>query len=461
VRTTVAQPVASPLVGVAAVGETVWVIGARGFAARTGSGAWRTGDLPEATNDYNMYALSPAVLAPLGGGRLLILRAVAGDGTEVFVLDGDQIAATAKFDWKIGPAVTDGRGGAWAIATRGYSTQEKSAYVHFDGTAWRSWSFDGLAIDGMADAGKSAAFPHWLVAAQDGGFVGIDRYNLWFIAADGSVTRNLSMSFEESFRNDPLCATADRRLDIVVGQFRSEWRDPRPTAPILVRFDRVGGARLDKLEAQVPRWWKREHESSTPWLRCSASGGVTWILAPDAAFRRDHERWTTITSRGAEAEAPPATQVMISMPLGAGGSSGPNGAVSLRPELIVAPNRTRPSWGLGAFGELARAGDATFVGGGATGVLYGRSVGTALSFGVDARLGDGRTKPQLVFSGFVGFRGTHGLDLAPLEAPFGVRFDVRPATSEAPATFSVMLSLDTLASAVVVGELLSLLHPHD
>ncbi len=456
-RDVIQEPVAGPLAAVAAAGDTVWVLGVDAIAHRTGGERWHAIDLPRSTMDV-------ATITPLGGSRVLVLRACRNPPagcTEAFVVDESSVVATFAFDWNLASAIADGRGGAWAIATLGYSTDEKVAYVHFDGAAWQSWSFHGAAIAGMTDQGKSPAFPHHAVAGDSGGFIGVDLYNVWWLSADGAVVRQARLSSDESFRNFPMCAiTDDREVDVVFGQRFTDFHDAYPTAPVVVRLARATDAPLGKLEVDTPRWWRRSNESSTPPLRCAASAGVLWILTSEAIFRHDAHGWRTISARGAEDAAPDATQRLESAPIAIGASSAsrPHAALSLRPELIVAPYGERPSFGFGGYAELAREGGATYLGAGVTAVRYHDNLGMALSAGVDERFGSG---PQLVFSGFLGARGPQLFDLAPAETPFGIRFDARPATHDAPATFAVMLSIDAVGIAIAGIELGGLLTRHD
>jgi len=126
-------------------------------------------------------------------------------------------------------------------------------------------------------------------------------------------------------------------------------------------------------------------------------------------------------------------------------------AVGVRPELIIAPSRRATCLGVGAYLEAMRvaSGDSA-LGGGVTVVRYGE-LSTALSVGVAVRSLEDEDATQLVVSGFIGWRTP--LYPRAFDLPFGLRFDVRPASGIAPTAISATVTLDVVAASYALRAL--------
>ncbi len=446
-------PVTSPLHGVATAGDSLWVLGTDAVARRVGTGDWRTVSLPEATEPYDLYPLGPAVMAAVSPERLLVLRACNDskwdDCTEAFVVDGDRVSVSHRFDWTVGPVASDGVGGAWAIAR---NRDRGRGYVHFDGTTWRSWTQNGSPIAGIPTSRATGVVPEWIAGADATGFVGADDHSMYWIDRDGAIAKIVHHNARRRGRNEAACAlTVDAAATVVWGDAHAQGSDP--TSPVVIRYDHATGNALATDEVDTPGWWESEHDGWTPALRCAHAAGVTWIVAADAAFRRGRDGWRSFVSAEVACSAGGATQRLWSAPLSLGvdvGDDDTSFAWGIRPEVVFTPNRSRPSYGLGLYAELTRADDATFLGGGLTGILYGGALAAAVSVGATQRFADGDRHTQLVVSTFLGMRRAALMELPGLDTPIGIRIDVRPATDDVPGTVAVLASLD-LVAVVLVG----------
>ncbi len=443
-------PVGRTLGALAASGDTVWALGRAGLALRVGGQPWRLVSLPPANARDGEYVAYRGTLTPLGGERILAMRRCYVGGwthcTHAFVVDGDRVTASNVFNWEIGEPTADGRGGAWAPARHG---KHLRGYVRFDGTTWTSWTDREIPIQGMQSAGASAANPTHVVVAADNALIGLDADRLLWIASTGVVTHRTAV-VGDAARDEVLCTIPDRsEISIVFGARSDQVRTP---APLVVRVDARTGARLGSGEIEPPMWWERRHHDGTAPLRCGAAGGTAWIVSRDAVFRRVGDGdWETAAEHDVSDDELAVTRQVWSLPFAIGGDvddADTQLALGIRPEVIVVPNRLHPRYGLGAYAELSRADGGTVAGAGLTAALYGRRFGTALSVGFAGRFEQGDAHRQLVFSAFVGRRAPSEIEF--LDTPFGLRVDVRPGTSDVPATVSVMASID-LFTVMLMG----------
>ena len=147
------------------------------------------------------------------------------------------------------------------------------------------------------------------------------------------------------------------------------------------------------------------------------------------------------------------TQVVASAPLllgvdqHAGADSDTNFAIGVRPEVVYVPPLGDARWGIGVYGDaIASHGGVSWLGGGATGVLYlPSSLAVAVSGGADERFASSTSRTTPVFGAFFGLRDAHTEitdDGWPLELPFGVRADIRPGSAETPTSITVQAQLD-------------------
>jgi hypothetical protein len=437
-------------IAVAPDDDTLWALRADRVLHRDAKSAWASIPLGDAAVPPESRGQT---LTPLGHDRVLVLRRCASgnDCAEAYVVDASHESAIATFDWRVGPAVADGRGGAWAMISHGVSVNETVGFAHLGETGWEAWRFNGNPVAGMTDRGNTPVAPKAIAPGRDGGFVGIMDQALVEVGADGQRRLSVPIGLHESFANQPLgLARVGDHYAIAFGtSYGTSDDDAHDPAPVVATVALAAGAPTHTERAALPSWWRRTYARGTPPVRISGAGGTLWIMASDLVAFHAHDWQTVVASPAAAADAPSRVAVLLSLPadLGVGHTDGSTGlAIGVRPEVIFTPNVAHPRYGLGVFGELAHEPNLTPYGGGVTLVGYlGPLFGVAASVGVDRVHGD----PQLVYSGFVGIR-TRLQDL-PFDIPLGLRIDVRPATAQVPGSVMVSASIDVVASALIAA----------
>ena len=432
--------------------DSVWIVTSATVLRRDRTGGWDHVALPERPRDSKWYGGARAVITPISASRALAFRGCAHNCTDVFDVDLDaRTVSTSNFDAAVGPAVSDGRGGAWAlVADEHHKHLTKRAYARFGPTGWESWSDHGreLVIAGMRARGGVADVPSH-VAASPPGLVGVGDSLLW-INADGRVIGGPEVP-TNGFRwtNDVIAITRlGNEIAVVYGISGFGIDDaPDEVSPVVRWFSPTGQPLRDE-RVPTPRWWRTRYTSSTPELRAIAAGERMCLVGEAAMFCRVQGSWRTIAGDGQEESSPRSVRALVSVPVGLGYAriDGDGGlGIALRPEVIVVANRQRPPVGIGAFLELVGYGDTRVLGGGLTLANYPLP---ALSFGADAVFVDGEMHPQLVISGFLGFRSNEDL-IGPFDFPVGLRVDVRPSTSHVPGSVVTSLSIDGIGIGVV------------
>jgi hypothetical protein len=253
-----------------------------------------------------------------------------------------------------------------------------------------------------------------------------------------------------------LPAAAD--VTVITGEPGFGIQDAQDDVSPVVRRMAWTGAELGVERVPTPAWWQADHSTGTPHLRAHAGGGTLWIVSPTAIFYRTDD-WHTIAAPGASERATAPVMPLVSVPMNFGVArvgSESDFALGIRPEVILAPNRLHPKWGIGAFGELTKIADHTTLGGGVTAVRYGRALAMAASVGADAVYVAGDAHAQPVISVFLGARPV--IDVAPIDLPYGIRLDARVGTATLPGTVTVSLAIDAIgvgAAVYGIGALLS------
>jgi hypothetical protein len=426
---------------------SLWVATTDGIMQRTAGGEWRTIAMPHFDHFARWFGTTGDVLAPIGRDRVVLMRGCDYDCTDVTTADAVAgTLETTRLAAQVGPAVTDGRGGLWAVVRKS-SGHAPMGYAHLDDRAWRIWTDVDKKLEGFAAQYNTAQLPAAIVPDGHGGAIGATREDLVAIDPTGEVRRLGAISRNhESHCDDTLgLAINDAgELDEIDGVHFYADRDDLDTSPVVRHFSQGREKAVRRAPTSIA--WRAANENGTPDVRVARSGDTLWIAAGTAVFSLTGRSWHVIGGgRGA------ALQKLVSVPMQIGSlraDAGNAAAIGLRPELMFAPNRSRPSRALGVYLELATANiqpaRATFLGGGLTYASYSHGFGAALSAGCDAAITHGEAHPQLVFSGFLGIRGVSNLQVPPFEMPIRLRLDVRPATSDVPGTAMVSLSIDTI-----------------
>jgi hypothetical protein len=411
-------------------------------------------------------------VTPLGAHRALVMRPCANaktrvdDCTEVLTVDIEASTATSR-TWPVQllGAIADDRGGAWMrvehAAGPDVRAQGTIAYAHAsaDGT-WDLWTFNGMIVPGMMAHPKSEAFPVQLAPAADG-FWGVSQHTIWPIDMDGVPHKRLEYDeVEHRGVSDVLgAASSGGELVLLTGIheaccFTDQEHDD--ASPVIRWITRTGKERAGEI-APTPGWWRDAHRKGTPPARFSVAAGVAWIAFADLVMMRipqgpddTHATWYVVAERGESAgKLDEGSRHFWSLTAGLGYSRAGNDdgfAGGVRIERLRTANRKRPHVGIGGFGEVSSLGGRTNV---ASGLSFGlMRVGAVASAGASLIQDSTDTyHPQLVFSLFLGKRILR--HDAPLEAPVGVRFEMRPRTEALPTTFMVATSLDVLVISAI------------
>ncbi|HEY0251955.1 MAG TPA: hypothetical protein VGC41_10535 [Kofleriaceae bacterium] len=417
--------------------HVLWLATTDSVQRRSPSGTWTTIGLPP-TPDGTVR------IAPLASDRALVARPchkqrdttcselrIVGAETQLVEVEGS-----------VESAVSDGRGGAAIVIVSdrqlgsAYVGRPRPMYRHFDGTDWSEPVT--LPSDTVA------------IAQATGGVAVIAGNVLLAFTSDGTTTTKTERPVQ--FPGSPIAIAAHGDHRVIVASLRSECgaceHEHDDCTPTIVTVD----ARVTQERVPVPDWWGRA-QSACPasGVRVVESDQDLWLLTREAMFHRDARGWHTVEAAGARDDLAPLTREAFSLQGSVGGGNG-GFAYGVRPELIVTRDVIHPSFGIGPYLEVGRDSDL-YGGGGLTLVRYGHLLAFAASFGVDAihhDAGHGDSwHPQLVASAFFGFRELWDSD-APLDAPFGIRLDVRPGTSALPTTITASLSFD-LPSIAILG----------
>jgi hypothetical protein len=453
----------------------LWALTGDAVLLRDRAGTWAALDVPPPTAPTGESLQAFYAIVPLGGDRALVARGCALDRITPHVLvpqheitgishDAESPAPASAcaelFIVELGahriePALTiaahikaiasDRHGGAWLALSR----DTYGGLAHLDGGAWMAWMHDGDPIDGMTDGGRLVVIPPALAARG--------------IEVNGAKTDipdnvdDLGHAFAESALSGGSRVIASRGDDVMYisdeHTFGDELDDAECTPSVYVVAHRTPTDAA--MSVPTPGWWRRAHRGACPAvLQADAAGGNLWLLSSDAIFTHDGHRWRTIEAAGDHPGVLSDITPLLSIPVAFGYSDRDplDNALTLglRTEILLARDVRHPAFGIGPFVELATIGGdtrETFVGGGATVAVYARHLAFAGSLGFDAVRAGGDWHGQPVVSGFLGHRGRIDRDL-PLDAPFGVRVDVRPATDALPTTVSASLSLDAATIAV-------------
>jgi hypothetical protein len=467
-RPTVENPPTSSQIKAIAVASdgTLWVLTGDAVLRRDATGQWHRVVL--AATSHRDY------IVPLAARRALVIRQQCSYCSEVVEVDDDR-TSSATFEASIPAAVADGKGGAWAVLGELGSQHNVAGYAHFGADGWESWSFEGLAVDGMHNGGKTTATPTTIVALPDG-FAGADQQDLYIVGDDGQPLDEIELP--KGALPDDLLSNSDASLprgDEIVNVMegmRADTHEPEATL-VVQRFARDGES-LGSERVDAPRWWRLSRAQGGPKIQASASGSNLWLTDEHVLLWRT-DRWHMLTADPqAEAHEFGPRYPFFSFPIEIGGAlhRTPNqdlsgsSAFGLRPELVWARSKHYPAIGIGGYAELATAsspGD-TLIGGGITAVGYDGTMAAALSLGADLHWFGDRSPITGVASLFLGLRspGSPDDDRGPYDDPFGLRIDYRPGADTLPTTTTISLVIDIPAIASkaldVVGGIYGLTH---
>ncbi len=457
---------------IATRGQALWILTPDALVVRSGWTATATTTriaIPPSVQRADVVVRAPAV-TPLGDGRALVLRACAGaasrvdDCTEAIMVDVAAEIVTRRWDAQLTRAIADERGGAWMrvehAASSDIHAQGTVGYAHAseDG-AWDLWSFNGLRVPGMIAHEKSDAFPEFLVPAADG-VTGISQYNVWPIDEGGVPRTKVERREIEHLGVSEIHGAASSGGEVVlltgIHAACCDDHDEDDVSPALRWITRAGVERAADL-APTPAWWREQHREGMPGAKLAVAAGVAWILFDDLVMMRapiagdaDEHEWRIVAERDRPTDiAPPGSRHFWSFTANFGYSRAGDDdgfAWGLRVERMRTANRKRAQLGTGGFAEVGSLGGRKNAG---TGLSIGLlRTGVVASFGasVTQDIADA-WHPQFVFSLFLGKRFM--LDDANLEAPAGVRFEIRPGTKDLPTTFMVATSLDALVVTAI------------
>jgi len=314
-------------------------------------------------------------------------------------------------------------------------------------------------VPGMISHEKTGAFPEHLAPAADG-FLGISQHDIWPIDPSG-VPRAHVQYDEVGFRGVSDvhgAASTGGELVLLTGIYEAccfTDHDYDDVSPVLRWITRAGVERTAEI-APTPAWWRDEHREGTPRARFSVAGGVAWILFDDLVMMRvpssDDAQWRIVAERHREPDPDLKKEGSrhfwsVTASFGYSRAGDDDGfARGMRMERMRTANRKRPRLGTGGYAEVGSLGGRATAG---TGLSIGHmQVGAVASLGASViQDANDDWHPQFVFSLFLGKRFL--LDDSNLEAPVGVRFEVRPGTDDLPTTFMVTTSLDCLVVTAV------------
>ncbi len=463
---------AEKIEAIATRGDALWIVTADEVIVRARWASEATVRVEIPTNvQRDGVVVRDTMVTPLGKDRALVMRACGNalshveDCTEVIAVDVAAGTATARtWEAQLSNAVADERGGAWIRVEHAPSTdihrRASTGYAHASGTSWDLWSFDGLVVPGMMAHRRTDAFPEHLAPAADG-VLGISQHAIWPIDESG-VPRSRMDYDEVGHRGVSVvhgAASSGGELVLLTGVhevccFTDE--DVEDASPVLRWITRAGVERAFDI-APTPRWWRDEHRKGTPRARLAIAARVAWVLFEDLVMMRvppgldeTDAEWRVVAERGApEGETRDRSRHFWSFSGGLGYSRAGDDdgfAYGVRFERIRTADRRRPWFATGGYAEVSSLGGRTSFGSGLTlGVLRLGAVASAgASLIQDA---SDAYHPQLAFSLFLGKRVL--FEDMNLEAPIGVRFEVRPGTSALPTTFMVATSLDLLVVSAV------------
>ncbi len=459
---------------IATRGETLWILTPDAVVVRSGWKAAATTirvEIPSSMQRTDVAVREPEV-TPLGNGRALVMRACAGattridDCTEVITVDTTSDSAVVQ-TWpvQLSRAVADERGGAWMRVAHdpGADLHARGSvgYAHAstDGV-WDLWSFDGMVVSGMTPHDRSDAFPEYVIPAATG-VIGVSQYNVWPIDEAGVPRVKLERREIGFLGVSQLHGVAGSggELVLLTGVHEAccvDDEDNDDVSPAL-RWVTFAGVERTADRAPAPSWWRDAHREGTPRATLAVAAGVAWILFEDLVMMRvppagDGEaEWRIVAQRERSAEVASLAGSRhfwsFTTNLGYSRAGDDDGfAWGLRLERMRTARRKRAQLGTGGFAEVGSLGGRKNAG---TGLSLGlMQTGVVASFGasVTQDIADA-WHPQFVFSLFLGKRFM--LDDGNLEAPVGVRFEIRPGTEDLPTTFMVATSLDALVVSVV------------
>jgi hypothetical protein len=407
--------------------DSLWVVTDGPVLQRTANGAWRRILLPPEGEWAPWFGRTSALVTPIAPDRAVVFRGCGDACTDVFAIAEGASADARRFAVRLGPASADGSGGLWAVIAGGY------AHLH-DGR-WDAWA-DG-AIDRMTMHRPEIAASA-IAGDGRGGAIAANDDELATIGADGSVTSRGSIASPHApHATRAVIASGDEAL--VITEVARHDEDPSPS----IHHIALAGFHERRVErvSTGPRW-RAEHGWGAD-IDAATAGSTLWILSGDAVFYGSDDAWHTIGGPHEE----PRHKLLVSAPLDVGLATRPSAAngksFGLRPEMIVTFDRVHyPIYGFGPYAEAVVA-DGEHVegvfGAGVTGIVYGDMWAVALSMGVDARYSNGTTHPQLAASAFIGLR-EYNMHL--FDAPFGLRIDARPGTSDVPGSVTFSLAID-------------------
>jgi hypothetical protein len=443
-------------IAVSSIDGTLWVAVGDAALHRDAAGTWTSVTLPPSKQPSE-------TIVPLASDRALVLRdgSTCFQCTEVLHVDlAANVASARTFEVRMRGGVLDGNGGAWLLLVQkspepgsGMASHDIAGFAHVTSAGWDSWSSEGQRVDGMRDMGETTATPALIAATPGGGFVGADPYTLYFIAADGTPQ---AVHLPPGGDSLAIAARGDELL-------RVRLEDLQPMVERFAHDGRLLGS--DRID--MPAWWRARHDRIMPAIQISAGGSSVWLATHDALMWRG-DRWHVVAAEAdADAVEFGPRHVFWSLPIELGGAirktSSDGFAVGVRPEIVWARSKHYPRFGVGGFFEAVTSTPSdSMVGAGVTALVYGGTMGGALSLGADLHWFDGRNQVTAVASLFVGIRSP--ADYGPHDQPVGVRIDYRPGsdTLSTSTTISFVLDLWAIEAAAetVVGSIYGLTHIH-